>query len=183
MNQQTNKIKDIVYIPLFSLLIACCALITVPFVIPFTMQLFGVFVALIFLGGKRGFLSILLYILLGALGLPVFSAGSGGIGVLFGLQGGYIFGFLLSAIIYICFEKYATSNIKLGVLLSFCLLGCYTVGTLQFTIIHFSNGNSETPFAILFSCVLIYLLPDLIKIALAIFVSKKMKSLSKKYKG
>lgn len=180
MNQQTNKIKDVVYIPLFTILIACCALITIPFVIPFTMQVFGVFVTLIFLGGKRGFLSISLYILLGAFGLPIFSAGSSGIGVLFGLQGGYIFGFLLSAIIYICFEKYATTNIKLGILLFFCLVGCYTVGTLQFSLIYISRGNSESIFGLLCICVFIYLLPDLIKIFLAILVGNKMKALSRK---
>ena len=69
-----KRIADIVYTAVFASVIAVCALITVPFAVPFTMQTFGVFFALLMLGGKRGFYAVLVYTLLGLVGLPVFSS-------------------------------------------------------------------------------------------------------------
>ena len=57
------------------------------------------------LGGKRGTLSVLVFILLGAIGVPVFAGFSGGIGVLAGTTGGYIIGFLFSALVMWAMEK------------------------------------------------------------------------------
>ena len=88
------KIRDMAYISLSAAVIAVCAWITVPFTVPFTMQTFAVFLAVLLFGSARGMLSILLYIALGAVGLPVFSSFGGGIGVLIGPTGGYIIGFL-----------------------------------------------------------------------------------------
>ena len=56
-------------------------------------------------GGKRGSLAVLIYILLGAVGIPVFAGFSGGIGVLLGNTGGYIVGFLFSALLMWLIEK------------------------------------------------------------------------------
>lgn len=75
-----------IFIALFAVLIAVCSWISVPAVVPFTMQTFGVFFALNFLGGKKGILSILIYLMMGIIGLPVFSNGTAGIGVIMGKQ-------------------------------------------------------------------------------------------------
>ena len=64
---------------------------------PFTMQTFGIFAALGLLGGRRGTLAFLIYLLLGIVGLPVFSGFSAGAGVLFGATGGYLLGYLADA--------------------------------------------------------------------------------------
>ena len=98
---ETKKMKtlDMVYIALFACLMAICAWISIPGQIPFTLQTMGVFLAVGLLGGKRGTLTVLVYILMGAVGLPVFSGMSGGIGKLLGMTGGYIVGFLFSALI------------------------------------------------------------------------------------
>ena len=64
---------DMVYIALFAVMIAVCSWISVPATVPFTMQTFGVFLAGATLGGKRGTLSVLVWLLLGAVGMPVFS--------------------------------------------------------------------------------------------------------------
>ena len=96
----TLKTRDLTLIALFAALIAICAWLTVPMPdVPFTMQTFGVFAALLLLGGKRGTLSILLYLLLGAAGLPVFSGFRGGIGSLLGTTGGYLVGFFFSYLV------------------------------------------------------------------------------------
>ena len=96
---QQNKTRDIVFIGIFAALIAICSWISIPTTVPFTLQTMGVFTAVGLLGGKRGSLAVLVYILLGLVGLPVFAGFSGGVGVLFGTTGGYIIGFLASALL------------------------------------------------------------------------------------
>ena len=73
------SVYDLVMVGLFAALIAVCAWITVPGTIPFTLQTMGVFLAVGLLGGKRGTAAVLVYILLGAVGMPVFSGFSGGV--------------------------------------------------------------------------------------------------------
>ena len=70
-----------------------------------TLQTFGIFLALFVLGGKWGSVSILVYLLLGLAGAPVFAAFQGGIGTLVGITGGYLWGFLLTGLSYWAFEK------------------------------------------------------------------------------
>ena len=96
---QQSKTRDIVFIGIFAALIAICSWISIPTTVPFTLQTMGVFTAVGLLGGKRGSLAVLVYILLGLVGLPVFAGFSGGVGVLFGTTGGYIIGFLASALL------------------------------------------------------------------------------------
>jgi Uncharacterized conserved protein len=102
MNVTAKKLKtvDMMYVAMFAALISVCAWIAVPATVSFTMQTFGVFSALFILGGKRGFLAILVYVLLGVAGLPVFSGFSGGFGIIAGATGGYIVGFLICALAY-----------------------------------------------------------------------------------
>ena len=97
--------KDMAYIALLVVLIAVCYWISIPSVVPFTMQTFGVFCAVGLLGGFRGTVAVLIYILMGLIGLPVFSNFNGGAGYLMGPTGGYIVGFLFTALIYWLFEK------------------------------------------------------------------------------
>ena len=136
--KETILIRDMIYVSLMSVVIALCSWISVPSVIPFTMQTFALFCALLLLGGKRGFFSVALYILLGAFGLPVFSGFQGGIGVLLGPTGGYIIGFLLSALLFLLLEK----RISDLVLLILGLLVCYLFGTLWFVYVY-SAGEKE----------------------------------------
>ena len=93
-----SKTYDIVYIALFAVLIAICAWISVPTTVPFTLQTFGIFLTVGLLGGKRGSMAVLVYIFLGAAGIPVFSGFTGGIGRLLGNTGWCVFGCLSSAL-------------------------------------------------------------------------------------
>ena len=76
---QQNKTRDIVFIGIFAALIAICSWISIPTTVPFTLQTMGVFTAVGLLGGKRGSLAVLVYILLGLVGLPVFAGFSGSV--------------------------------------------------------------------------------------------------------
>ena len=77
-----GKTYDIVYIGIFAVLLAVCSWISLPFAVPFTLQTFGVFMTLETLGGKRGTMAILVFLLMGLVGLPVFSGFRGGPGCL-----------------------------------------------------------------------------------------------------
>ena len=173
---EKTKIKNLVLIPLFSIIISVCAWICIPSVIPFTLQTFGVFFTLLYLGGKRGTISVSLYIALGAIGFPFFSGGTGGFGILFGATGGFIFGMLLIAVVFWLFEKYArniknreTTSLLVG------LLFCYFFGVLQFYAFWSAEGDSVTLLQIFTIYIIPYLLPDLLKIYLAIYFDKKIK--------
>ena len=87
-----SKTYDMAYIAIFAVLMAICSWISIPMAVPFTLQTFGVFMAVGVLGGKRETFAVLIYILLGAVGVPVFAGFSGGIGVLLNTTGGYIVG-------------------------------------------------------------------------------------------
>ena len=69
--------KDIAMIAVCSAVMAICSWISIPAAIPFTLQTFGVFLTIGLLGGRNGNLSVLVYLLLGAVGLPVFAGFSG----------------------------------------------------------------------------------------------------------
>ena len=169
------KTVDMAYIALFAVVLSICSWITIPGVVPYTMQTFGVFVAVGVLGGKRGTLAVLIYLLLGAMGLPVFSGFAGGIGYLLGATGGYILGFAFAALAMWWMECLLGRS-KWGLLFSFAvgLMVCYCFGTLWFLWVYYGHIDGPGAWSALTVCVFPYVLPDLIKIGLALAVSRKM---------
>ena len=152
---------------LFSALLAICAWISIPvFQLTFTLQTFAVFLALFTLGGKWGTLTIGIYLLLGSVGLPVFSGFRGGLGALLGVTGGFLWGFLLTGIAYWALERVCK---PLGICLG--LAACYLAGSIWYS---FYAGNAGFGAALL-QCVLPYLLPDILKIALAQYLAKRLR--------
>lgn len=151
---------------LFAGLMAICAWISIPVLdIAFTMQTFAVCLALLILGGKWGTVSIVIYLLLGLVGLPVFSGFRGGPGVLLGVTGGYLWGFLFTGLCFWCGEKWGKiPSLILG------LLACYCCGSFWFA--WYSGGGLEL---ILLRCVVPYLVPDAVKLWLALRISKRIK--------
>ncbi len=174
------KTTDMTYIALFAVMIAVCSWISIPATVPFTLQTFGVFLAIGVLGGKRGTLSVLTYLLLGAVGIPVFSGFTGGIGHMLSSTGGYIIGFLLSALVMWGME-HLLGRKKWGLTLSM-LLGlfvCYLFGTVWFMLVY-ANNSGEIGLWTAFSwCVLPYILPDILKVILALTVSKRISRVMK----
>jgi biotin transport system substrate-specific component len=161
--------RSAAYIAMMAVILCVCSWITVPFTVPFTMQTFAVYCALLLLGGKRGLMAIGLYILLGLVGLPVFSGFRGGPGHLLGPTGGYILGFLFTGLGYLLMETKLQSLHFLPriLLLALDLVPCYLAGTLWFTAVSSLNGSHTGFFAALSLCVLPYLPLDLLKLVLA----------------
>lgn len=162
-------IKNMMLISLGAVIITLCAWITLPFAVPFTMQTFGVFAVLFLLGGKRGTLSIVLYIALGALGLPVFSGFNGGFGALLGPTGGFILGFAASAMLFRALGRFSKSRKLMVFIAGISLVPCYAVGVLWY--MHYSSTGFLSAVAM---CVLPYILPDVLKLCLAFAVASRV---------
>lgn len=170
-----RKIYDIIYIALFTSLISVCAWMTVPFAVPFTMQTFGVFVTLALLGGKRGTVSIICYILLGVFGLPVFSGFNGGVSALFGATGGYIMGFIIASLLFWLLERLLGKKTwVLAISAVLGLLACYIFGSAWYMLFYMSETGSVGFAAALVTCVLPYIIPDILKIMLSLLLKKRL---------
>lgn len=173
--QERNKTYDLVYISIFAVLIAITSWISIPAAVPFTLQTMGVFTAVGILGGRRGTMAVLVYILLGAIGVPVFAGFTGGIHIIAGTTGGYIVGFLLSALVMWGIEKvFGRSRVVLAVSMVAGLLACYAVGTVWFMAVYTRSAGSVGLGAVLGWCVIPFIIPDLIKIAAALFLTKRL---------
>ena len=165
-SKATSKSKaallDLVFVALFAAVMTVCAQIQIPFgEVPFTLQTLGVFIAASLLGWKRGTLSVIVYVLLGLAGVPVFAGFSGGIGVLFGPTGGYIIGFIFTALIVgLMTEKLGKKLWVEIVSMIFGLAVCYAFGTVWF-MLQMKMGLVES----LLLCVVPYLIADELKIA------------------
>lgn len=178
-----RRLTDVLFVAMFSVAIAACAWISIPCVVPFTLQSFGVFLALCCLGGKRGSVCVFLYLLLGAVGMPVFSGGGGGIGILLGANGGYLFGFLLAALfMWLCEALFGKGTLILLTSMIIGLIVCYTTSIIWF-MLYTQSTHAVGLWTALLRCVFPFVIPDLMKIALAFSVSKRIsKFLSGKYK-
>ena len=174
------KTIDLVYISIGAALIAICSWISIPTAVPFTLQTFAVFAVLSILGGRRGTISVAVYILMGAVGLPVFAGFKGGIGVLFGNTGGYILGFLLTGLIYILFQKlFGQKDLTDILALILGLIVCYAFGTAWFMHLYLKNTGEVGLMTVLSWCVFPFIIPDLIKLALAFVISRRVKGVIK----
>ena len=179
-----KKAKNISLIALFSAIIVICSLITIPSAIPFTLQTFAIFLCLNVLGAKKGVVSILIYIFLGVVGLPVFSGFNGGIGALLNVTGGYIIGFIFSALVFwvvtSLFNKKPRKMVNL--IASFMgLIVCYIFGTLWYILLFIKNGDTISFTSALTICVLPFIIPDILKILLALSISEKIRKLGGEY--
>lgn len=153
-------------------LMAICAWLAVPLTVPITLQTFAVCFILAALGGKRGTCAILVYILLGAIGMPVFAHFTGGIGTLLGSTGGYILGFLLVGIVYLIMTKLFGNRLAVqSIALLLGLLLCYLSGTAWYIFVCAKAISLHTA---LTYCVFPFILPDLIQLGLALVIARRI---------
>ena len=176
MNEKKKwKPLDLAYIGLFVALMAICSWINIPMAVPFTLQTFAIFAAVSMLGLSRGTVAVVVYIILGAVGAPVFTGFSGGYGVVLGLTGGYIVGFIFTALITGGIMK--VFGKKIPVMVVAMLLGLivlYAFGTAWFIYLYNRDNGAISVMAALTACVFPYIIPDCCKIALAIALDKRL---------
>lgn len=173
----TMKLKNWILSSLFAALIAVCSQISIPFsAIPINLGLLAVYISGSVLGWLYGGVSVLIYIALGAVGLPVFAGFKGGIGVLAGPTGGYILGYLFGAALCGALIQLRKDKFWLYpfAMVAACVI-CYSFGTLWYMV-----STHTGLFASLAMCVLPYLPADVLKIAAASIVSYQLNRKIKK---
>lgn len=179
MNESSTTRKlttiDLAYIALFTALITICSWISIPMTVPFTMQTFAIFMAVGLLGTKRGTLSLLVYILLGMIGVPVFAGFHSGLGVLMGTTGGYLIGFIFSALIAgSIIDKFGKKPWIMALAMVSGLIACYAFGTVWFISVYAKTSGAVGVMTALGWCVVPFIIPDLVKIALALIIVKRV---------
>ncbi len=171
-----TKTKNMAYASLCTAFLAVCAFISIPSPVPFSMQTFGLFFVLLLLGGKWGSVSVLLYIALGIIGVPVFSGFNSGIGVLFGPTGGFVVGFLGVCAVYWLTERILPQKKYLrAVFLALGMAVCYVSGTAFYMLWCADRGETIGVLSAITICVLPYIIPDILKLLLAIVFAPKIK--------
>ena len=155
------NVKDITIIPLMTALICIFSPFSIPIgLIPLSLSTFAVYLAAGILGARKGSAAVLIYILMGAIGLPVFSGFSGGIQKLFGVTGGFIIGYLPCVYISGYFITKAEEKRWLyiiGIILG--TIACYTIGTIWFMVQ--TSVNFLSAFT---TCIFPFIPGDIIKI-------------------
>ena len=170
--------KDIAYIGIFAALMAICSWISLPLPsgIPVTLQTFAVFLAAGALGGRRGTITVLVYLLLAATGAPVLAGFNGGIGSFVTPSGGYLTGFLFTALLMWGLERLlGKSTWVLAVSMVLGLLVCYAFGTVWFMAVYAESQGAVGLMTVLGWCVFPYIIPDSVKIFLALLLSVQLR--------
>lgn len=166
---------DLVYIALGTVLITVSSQISIPTTVPFTMQTFAIFFVLSALGGKRGTAAVIVYVLLGAVGVPVFAQFTSGIGILLGNTGGYIIGFVFMGLVYRLTVHFLEKKLWTEILaMVIGLFVCYSFGTAWFMFTCAQENETVNLAAILAWRVIPFIIPDLIKLGLALVLARRL---------
>lgn len=156
----------------------CCALcavfsqLQIPLPpVPISLSLLAVHIAGVLLGARWGTASICAYVLLGAVGVPVYAGFTGGVSVLFGPTGGYLAGYILCATLDARLaRRFGFTRRGLWLAMAAGTLACYALGTAWFM---FSTGTGLL--GSLTACVLPFLPGDAVKIALAVLLCLRLR--------
>ncbi len=161
---ERGKTYDMAYIAVFAVLMAICSWISIPTAIPFTLQT------------MRGTMSVIVFVLLGAVGVPVFSGFTGGPHIIMGNTGGYIIGFILAALLMWLMERlFGRKTWVLAVSMLLGMVTCYVFGTIWFMVVYMRTTGPVGVTAVLGWCVIPFIIPDLVKAALALFLGQALR--------
>ena len=170
------KTKTITVCALFAAILCVFSMITIPTgIVPVTLGFLGVFLVAVILGPKKGTVSVAVFILLGIIGLPVFSNLRGGFQVLLGPTGGYIWSYIFMALFIGILTTKMPQNKWLAMLKIFfvCLGGAvigYALGTIQFVFVQKVNLSGA-----LLSCVIPFIPFDIAKSLIAAYLGYTLK--------
>ena len=172
MSTTMEKTKEIVCAGMFTAVLAILSQLSIPMPtgVPITLQTFAVALTGVVLAWKLGLASTIIYILLGTVGVPVFSEFSGGLHVLVGYTGGFIWGFLILA----CLSGIGIlmKNKVFGILLGIAGLAvCHLIGVLQFMLV--ANMSFAESFLVASAP---YLIKDVISVILAFIVGAQIRT-------
>lgn len=173
INAQTARTKKIVLIGLMTAITCILGPLSIPLPfspVPISLTNFAIFLAVFILGMKDATISFIIYLLLGAVGVPVFSAFSGGLGKLVGPTGGYLFGFIFLALIMGFFMEHFDRKIVptiIGMIIGMAV--CYIFGTVWLAKLMSLSFNEALALG-----VLPYLAGDVAKIIIAVIIGPRL---------
>ncbi|MCO1599896.1 biotin transporter BioY [Desulfosporosinus nitroreducens] len=174
MVKSNNSLRRMVYASMFGALTAAGSLITIPMQpVPITLQTLFTGLAGVLLGGYAGALSQVVYVLLGVIGLPVFSGGKAGLGTLIGPTGGYLIGFIVAAYVIgkMVEAKKEPGLAWLGLSLVVGNLVIYTLGVAQLSLV----AHLSIPKALL-AGVVPFLVGDVLKLVATALIGLKLRN-------
>ena len=182
-------IYDLVLISVSAALITVCSWINIPIgLVPFTLQTLGILAVMLTCGGRRGTLSILVYLALGACGIPVFAGFKGGVAAFAGPTGGFLIGFVFAGLVYwllerLFFRKLMTSPVKIwifGVINSVVFeIVMYVTGVIWFMTVYAAQTGPVALGTVMGWCVLPFLIPDIVKLITAVAIGERARKLVK----
>ena len=181
--KRRSMIYDLVVIAISAALITVCSWISIPVgPVPFTLQTLAILAVLLTIGGRRGTLAIVVYLALGAVGVPVFSGFKGGPAALLGPTGGFLVGFIAAALVFWLLEKLIFARLMttpakrlvFGFVNSLAFeLVLYTVGVIWFMTVYAAKTGPIGLGAVLSMCVIPFIIPDIIKMAVAAVIGSR----------
>ena len=180
-------IYDLVLISVSAALITICSWISIPLgPVPFTLQTLGILAVMLTAGCRRGTMAILVYLALGAVGVPVFAGFKGGIMSFIGPAGGFLIGFVLAALVYwllekLILKKLMTTPVKTWI---FGLLGSvifeivmYITGVIWFMTVYAAQTGPVGLVTVMGWCVFPFIIPDVVKMAVAVLIGERASKL------
>ena len=186
-NRNRAFIYDLVLISISTALITVSSWLSLTIgPVPFTLQTMGILAVMLACGGRRGTLSILVYLALGFCGVPVFAGFKGGITVLLGPTGGFLAGFVLAGLVYwllesILFKKLMTGTVKtwiFGALNSVIFeVVMYITGVIWFMTVYAAQTGPVGLATVLGWCVIPFIIPDIVKLIAAVVIGERARKL------
>ena len=165
--------KDMVRCALFAALICVLSPFSIPIgPIPITLSLFAIMLCGVTLDWRGAGAAVLVYLLIGLVGLPVFSSGKSGLSVIIGPTGGYMWAYLPMAVLISLFTRKG-GYVRAAVVCILSLILCYGLGTLQFCLV-----AGYTPSAALAVCVWPFVPFDIAKAVCAALLGVKLRSIA-----
>ena len=182
-SQNRAFIYDLVLISVSAALITVCSWISIPIgPLPFTLQTMAILAVMMTAGGRRGTLAILVYLAMGACGVPVFAGFKGGVTSFAGPTGGFLIGFVFAALLYwllekVLFKRLMTTTVRtwiFGAVNSIIFeVVLYVTGVIWFMTVYAAQTGPVGLGTVLGWCVFPFIIPDIVKLAVAVVIGER----------
>lgn len=175
--RKDKNVRDMVFTAIMAALICIAAPITLPIgAIPVSFGIFAVCLAGGTLGAKHGTAAVAVYILIGAIGLPVFTGFCGGVAKLLGLTGGYIIGYIPCALLSGLIRDKTNKRWALPLGMTLGVAACYFFGTVWFALSAAKGDLTSNLWSAILTCVVPFVAIDALKIAAASALSALLRT-------